>query len=508
MAIHNEIEFENDICDYLAGNGWLYAEKDAADYDRQLALFPADVIAWVQQTDPTAWETLTKNHGAAVEAILLKRLRDCLDQSGTLHVIRNGFDVLGLRKPLRMAQFKPALAMNPDIMQRYDANRLRVVRQVKYSTYNENSIDLVLFLNGIPVATVELKTDNTQSIEDAVYQYKKDRHPHPKGQNPEPLLTFPSGALVHFAVSSSLVRMTTHLKGGGTHFLPFDLGDGGASGNPLNPDGYRTSYLWEQVWQTDSWLEILGRYMVAEKDEKKQIVKLIFPRYHQLDATRRLQAAVLAEGAGQKYLIQHSAGSGKTNSIAWSAHFLADLHDAENKKIFDTVLVVSDRKVIDGQLQDAIDAFERTAGVVSTITGDKGSKSAELAEALSGDKKIVVCTIQTFPFAMRAVRELAATEDKRFAVIADEAHSSQSGEAASKLKQILSAEEQKELDDGAPVSSEDLLAAQMASRAADAGITYVAFTATPKAKTLELFGRLPDPTQPPSEENLPQPFHV
>jgi len=508
MAIHNEIEFENDICDYLAGNGWLYAKKDAADYDRKLALFPADVIAWVQQTDPNAWETLTKNHGAAAEATILKRLRDCLDQSGTLHVIRNGFDVLGLRKPLRMAQFKPALAMNPDIMQRYDANRLRVVRQVKYSTYNENSIDLVLFLNGIPVATVELKTDNTQSIEDAVYQYKTDRHPHPKGQNPEPLLTFPSGALVHFAVSSSLVRMTTHLKGGGTHFLPFDLGDGGASGNPLNPDGYRTSYLWEQVWQTDSWLEILGRYMVAEKDEKKQIVKLIFPRYHQLDATRKLQQAVLADGAGHTYLIQHSAGSGKTNSIAWSAHFLADLHDADNQKIFDTVLVVSDRKVIDGQLQDAIDAFERTAGVVSTITGEQGSKSAELAEALSGDKKIVVCTIQTFPFAMQAVRELAATDDKRFAVIADEAHSSQSGEAASKLKQILSAEEQKEIDDGAPVSSEDLLAAQMASRAADAGITYVAFTATPKAKTLELFGRLPDPTQPPSEENLPQPFHV
>ena len=508
MGLHNEIEFENDICDHLAAHGWLYAEKDAAAYDRKLALFSADVLAWVQETDPDAWATLTKNHGASAEAILLKRLRDSLDKSSTLHVIRNGFDVLGLRKPLRMAQFKPALAMNPDIMKRYAANRLRVVRQVRYSLHNENNIDLVLFLNGIPVATVELKTDNTQSIDDAVYQYKKDRNPQPKGQAAEPLLSFPSGALVHFAVSSSRVKMTTKLAGFGTHFLPFDLGDHGASGNPLNPDGYRTSYLWEQVWDRDGWLEILGRYMVAEKDEKKQITKLIFPRYHQLDATRKLQQAVLAEGAGEKYLIQHSAGSGKTNSIAWSAHFLADLHDANDKKVFDTVLVVSDRRVIDGQLQDAIRGFERTAGVVAIIKGDQGSKSAELADALSGDKKIVVCTIQTFPFALQAVRELAATQDKRFAVIADEAHSSQTGEAASKLKMLLSAEEQQELEDGGAISSEDILTAQMASRAADTGITYVAFTATPKAKTLELFGRCPDPTQPPTEDNLPAPFHV
>ena len=508
MALHNEIEFENDICEHLAGQSWLYAEKDADQYDRKLALFPPDVIAWVQQTDPDAWQTLTKNHGATAEATLLGRIRDCLDQSGTLHLIRNGFDVLGLRKPLRMVQFKPALAMNPDIMQRYEANRLRVVRQVRYSLHNENSIDLVLFLNGIPVATVELKTDNTQSIDDAVYQYKKDRNPHTKGQASEPLLAFPSGALVHFAVSSSHVKMTTKLSGFATEFLPFDLGDCGAAGNPLNPDGYRTSYLWEQVWSRNGWLEILGRYMVAEKDKKKQIKKLIFPRYHQLDATRKLQQAVLAEGAGQKYLIQHSAGSGKTNSIAWSAHFLADLHDAKDKKVFDTVLVVSDRRVIDGQLQDAIYGFERTAGVVSTIKGDQGSKSAELAEALSGDKKIVVCTIQTFPFAIQAVRELAATEDKRFAVIADEAHSSQTGEAATKLKQVLSAEEQQELADGGTISSEDILAAQMASRAQESSITYVAFTATPKAKTLELFGRRPDPTQPAGEGNLPEPFHV
>ena len=509
MALHHESEFENDICDHLASHGWLYAEQDAANYDRELALFPADVTGWIQETDADAWETLTRNHGDAAESILLKRLRDSLNKSGTLHVIREGFDVLGVRKPIRMAQFKPALAMNPDITQRYEMNRLRVVRQIYYSMHNKNSLDLVLFLNGIPVATVELKTDNTQSIEDAVQQYKEDRHPHPKGQLPEPLLSFPSGALVHFAVSSSHVKMTTKLEGLATSFLPFDLGDEGASGNPVNPEGgYKTSYLWEEIWERGSLLEILGRYMVTEKDEKKQIRKIIFPRYHQLDATRKLQAAVLQEGAGRKYLIQHSAGSGKTNSIAWSAHFLADLHDEKDNKIFDTVLVVSDRRVIDGQLQDAIYSFERKAGVVATIEGRQGSKSAELAEALSGDKKIVVCTIQTFPHALKVVRQLAATEKKTFAVIADEAHSSQTGEAAARLKQVLSAEEQKELDDGGSISSEDILAAQMSSRAADAGITYVAFTATPKAKTLELFGRRPNPDQPASEENLPEPFHV
>ena len=234
----------------------------------------------------------------------------------------------------------------------------------------------------------------------------------------------------------------------------------------------------------------------------------IFPRYHQLDATRRLRAAVLAEGPGQKYLIQHSAGSGKTNSIAWSAHFLADLHNAANEKLFATVIVVSDRNVIDSQLQEALADFERTKGVVTTIKSEGASKSGQLADALAGGKKIIVCTIQTFPFALKEVRELAATEGKRFAVIADEAHSSQTGEAAAKLKAVLSPEELEELKDGGEVSSEDILAAQMAARASDKGITYVAFTATPKAKTMELFGRRPNPGEPASETNKPQPFHV
>ena len=509
MSLHKEISFELEICQHLAAHGWLYAEGDAAAYDRARAVYPADVLAWVQATQPKAWETLTKSHGSRAEDTLLARVRDQLDQRGTLDVLRHGVELLGLKTPLKLAEFKPALAMNPDILERYAANRLRVVRQVRYSLHCENSIDLVLFLNGLPVATVELKTDFTQSIGDAIDQYRFDRNPRPKGQAAEPLLSFPSGALIHFAVSNKEVAMVTKLAGPATVFLPFNLGDDGAAGNPVNAaGGHRTAYLWEQVWARESWLEILGRYLIAKRDEKKQIENIIFPRYHQLDVTRKLQAAVLSDGPGSKYLIQHSAGSGKTNSIAWTAHFLAELHNAQAKKVFDVVLVVSDRNVIDGQLQDALFDFQRTTGVVATIKNTDGSKSTALAEALSGNKKIVVCTIQTFPFALEAVRELSATQGKRFAVIADEAHSSQTGDAASKLKALLSPEEVQELNDGGEISSEDLLAAQMANRADDGGITFVAFTATPKNKTLELFGTRPDPTCKPAPDNVPKPFHV
>ncbi|MCP5276303.1 MAG: type I restriction endonuclease subunit R [Burkholderiales bacterium] len=508
--LHREVNFETEICHCLADRGWLYGQGDAQAYDRASALFPADVEEWVKTTQPKAWETLEKNHGAQATNILLGRLRDSLNQRGTLNVLRHGIEMIGLRQPLILAQFKPALAMNPDILARYAANRLRVVRQLRYSLHNENAIDLVLFLNGLPVATVELKSDFTQSVEDAVDQYRFDRLPRPKGQSAaEPLLSFPNGALVHFAVSNSEVRMTTRLEGPHTTFLPFNRGDQGAAGNPPNErGGHRTAYLWEAIWARDSWLEILGRYLVTRKDDKKQIKSIIFPRYHQLDATRKLLAAVLTEGPGGKYLIQHSAGSGKTNSIAWTAHFLADLHDEQHRKLFDTVLVVSDRNVLDSQLQEAIFDFERTAGVVATIKGEGVSKSGELVTALSSGKKIVVCTIQTFPFALKAVQELAATQDKRFAVIADEAHSSQTGEAAAKLKAVLSAQELEELNDGGEVSTEDLLAAQMAARTEDNGISYVAFTATPKAKTLELFGNRPNPELPASDNNVPAPFHV
>jgi len=506
--LHREIAFEQELCAHLGAHGWLHTDGDATAYDRQRALFPADVLAWVRTTQPEAWEALERNYGARAAETLLDRLRAQMDQRGTLDVLRHGIEMVGLRSKLLLAQFKPAFGLNADILARYAANRLRVVRQLRYSLHNENAIDLVLFLNGIPVATAELKTDFTQRVEDAVDQYRFDRVPNPKGLSAEPLLSFPSGALVHFAVSSSEVFMTTRLASSATSFLPFNKGDAGGKGNPINPHGHRTAYLWEDVWARDSWLEILGRYLVTVRNEKKQPVGLLFPRYHQLDVTRKLQQAVLTDGPGTRYLVQHSAGSGKTNSIAWTAHFLAEQHDAEHQKLFHTVVVVSDRKVIDGQLQDAIFDMQRKTGVVAVIKGEGKPKSEQLAEALQGDKKIVVCTIQTFPFALAAVRELAATQGKRFAVLADEAHSSQTGEAAAKLKELLSTEELAALQDGGELSTEDLLAAQMAARADERNITFVAFTATPKSKTLELFGTRPDPTRKPAPDNVPAPFHV
>lgn len=501
MSVHKEISFEDEICAHLADHGWLHAPGDAAGHDRARALFPADLTAWVQATQPATWEALSKTHGANAGTVLANRLRKSLDERGVLDVLRNGLDIVGAKGRLAMAQFRPAMGMNPDITARYKANRLRVVRQVRYSTANENCFDLVLYLNGIPVATAELKTDFTQNLQDAVDQYRFDRNPKPRGQGSEPLLGFPGGALVHFAVSNREVAMTTRLEGPATRFLPFNQGDRGGKGNPIGTGGHPTAYLWEQVWQRDSWLEILGRFLVTRRDAKKAITGVIFPRYHQLDATRKLAAKVLEEGPGGRFLIQHSAGSGKTNSIAWSAHFLSELHDAQDRKLFSSVIVVSDRNVIDSQLQEALFDFQRTHGVVETIKSESGSKSGQLAKALADGKKIIVCTIQTFPFALEAVQELAATEGKAFAVIADEAHSSQTGEAASKLKEMLSAAEAAELADGGEISNEDILAAKMAGRADDKGITYVAFTATPKAKTMELFGRKGD-------DGLPTPFHV
>lgn len=501
-TLHKELHFEAAICEHLLANGWLYAEGDAADYDKPNALYMPDLLAWLEATQPDSLQRLNKTHGAATTKSLAGRVRKSLNERGTLDVMRRGVEMLGLAKPLSLAQFKPALAINPVIQKHYAANRLRVVRQVHHSlNKGHESIDLVLFLNGIAVATLELKSDFTQSVEDAVDQYRYDRDPVPKGGMVEPLLLFPGGALVHFAVSHTDVQMTTRLAGTATRFLPFNKGNHGAAGNPPNPDGYATSYLWEEVFSRDSWLEILGRYLIGKRNDKKQMTSVIFPRYHQLDATRKLVADVLSNGAGERYLIQHSAGSGKTNSIAWTAHFLADLHGPDNKKFFDSVLVVSDRTVLDSQLQEAIFDFERTTGVVESITNENGSKSGQLSQALKNGKKIIVCTIQTFPFALKAVQELSSTEGKTFAVIADEAHSSQTGEAASKLKQLLSAEELTELQDGGEIGTEDLLAAQMAARTGADGLTYVAFTATPKSKTMELFGR-------PGADSLPQPFHV
>jgi len=505
MNLHHEKHFEQEICEYLGAHGWLYTEGDAANYSREYALYPADIITWIQESQPEAWQSLIKTHGGQAPQVLAERIRKNLNERGTLDVLRHGVGILGVKQSLSLAQFKPAFDLNADILKKYTANILRVVRQVHHSVNNtQDAIDLVFFLNGIPVATAELKSEFTQSVHDAVDQYRFDRHPTPKGGQTEPLLSFPGGALVHFAVSQSEVMMTTRLSGPGTTFLPFNRGNNGGAGNAPNPGGFATSYLWEEVWERASWLEIIGRYLIGKKDEKKNLTSVIFPRYHQLDATRKIMAQVRAEGPGGRFLIQHSAGSGKTNSIAWTAHFLSDLHTDNNQKIFASVLVVSDRQVLDKQLQEAIFDFQRTSGVVEYINDKHDSKSVNLTKALKEGKKIIVCTIQTFPFALEKVQELAATEGKHFAVVADEAHSSQSGDASAKLRQVLSAEELADIADGGSISTEDILAANMEARASTDSITYVAFTATPKGKTLELFGRknLDDAAAPPKA------FHV
>lgn len=507
MSLHREIHSEDEICEGMAGRGWLFEPGVSARYDRRRAMFPEDVLAWVQTTQPAAWKAIEKAFGGAALDVLLDRLRDQMNVRGTLDVLRHGVELHPVRGTLALAQFKPASGLNPALTAKYEANRLRVVRQVRYSENNDNCLDLVLFLNGLPVATAELKSDFTQSVEDAVEQYRTDRDPAPRGQMPEALLSFPQGAMVHFAVSNSEVRMTTKLEGLATRFLPFNKGNGGAAGNPPSADGHGTAYLWEEVWERDSFLDILGRYMVGVKDKKGKLTRYLFPRYHQLEVTRKLLRAVAEGGAGEKYLIQHSAGSGKTNSIAWTAHLLSELHDAEDRKVFDSVLVVSDRRVIDGQLQDAVFDLERTKGVVTTIRNEgAGSKSGQLADALSGDKKIIVCTIQTFPALHAKMKDEVQKKGKRFAVIADEAHSSQTGEAAKKLKQVLSADEAAAVADGGEVSGEDVMVSEV--NAGEGGITYIAFTATPKAKTMELFGRKAKPEEAAGPGNTPGPFDV
>lgn len=506
MAIHNEINFERDICEHLVTHDWLHSADDSG-YDRELALFPEDVIGWLQDTQPKEWAKVKALHNGNTEKTVLKRLAEVLDKEGSLAVLRHGFKNVSAK--FQMCQFRPAQKMNPETLEKYSKVRVRVMQQVHYSMANENSIDLVFFVNGIPVATAELKTDFTQSVEDAIRQYRYDRPLKDLvNKREEPLLAFKKRALVHFAVSSDEVFMTTQLKGKDTHFLPFNLGDQGGKGNPVNETGYRTSYLWERVLDRDSWLDIIGRFIHLEREivvdddgNTHDKLSMIFPRLHQWEVVTKLLKASKEEGAGNKYLIQHSAGSGKTNSIAWTSHQLASLYDAKDQKIFDSVIVVTDRNVLDAQLQEAIYQFEHKQGVVARITSDQGSKSSRLVNALLDRVPIIIVTIQTFPFVLDAIREAEGLAGRKYAVIADEAHTSQTGSAAKKLKQVLSTERMKEIEDGDEIDVEELLEAEMTGRASPANISYYAFTATPKSKTMELFGRI-------GESGKPEPFHV
>jgi type I restriction enzyme R subunit len=491
-AIHTEFSFEEQIEQHLLTKGG-YVQVSAKTFDREHALFPEEVTRFIKATQPREWEQLEKLHGSNTASIILNDLVKALTIQGSLATIRHGFKCFG--KMFRMAYFKPATKLNEETERLYAANRLAVTRQLKYSASSEKSLDMVLSLNGIPLATAELKNPYTgQDANNAKEQYKTTRDPN------EPIFRFKERALVHFAVDADVVAMTTKLEGEKTFFLPFNRGYQNGAGNPPNPNGHKTAYLWEEVWQRNSWLDILARFLHLEGDEKEKKETMIFPRYHQLQVVRLLETDARTHGAGKNYLIQHSAGSGKSNSIAWLAHRLSGLHDSKDRKIFDSVVVITDRIVLDRQLQATIYDFEHKQGVVEKIEQD----STQLAEALKGGVPIIITTLQKFPFVRKKTEELKAG---RYAVIVDEAHSSQSGEAAAELKGVLAkdhiADQAKAAmeEQGLTEDWQETMLREMAKRSQQPNLSFFAFTATPKPKTLKFFGA-------PGADGKPRPFHL
>lgn len=523
MADSKEAQFQHDITDALAAQGWLVGTSSG--YDRRTALYTEDVLGYFKEAWPERWDKFAKANPNNPDDVLVQKLVRELEQSGTLDVLRHGFKLPAVK--VELCSFQPDHGMNPDTLKRYRCNRLRVVPEVSYSPHARDAasggqsynprLDLVLFVNGIPTATLELKSEFKQSVENAKRQYRYDRPvKDPLTRKPEPLLTFKRGALVHFAVGQNEVAMTTKLDGKDTFFLPFNLGsvEGGAGNPPPTDDSqYATGYLWQQLFQPDAWLKVLGRFLHLDKKTSEGFdgtlttkETMIFPRYHQWNVVNQLIETTHAEGPGKRYLIQHSAGSGKSNSIAWTAHQLASMYSDDGQRLFSSVIVVTDRTVLDSQLQNTIYQFEHAQGVVRPITRDVGnqSKSEQLAEALAEQTRIIIVTIQTFPALFDALEKYPKLASGRYAVIADEAHSSQTGSSASKLKQILGSDAL----EAEEISAEDLLDAAVQARKPNERISYYAFTATPKAKTLELFGRVPNPTLPPSASNKPEAFHL
>ncbi len=465
-----------------------YRKRLPEDYDRTLCLLPRDVVDFVLATQPKEWQKLAQHHGAAVKEQFLKRLASEIERRGALDVLRQGIKDSGCK--FRLAYFRPASGLNEETRRLHAANLFAVVRQLHYSEKNEKlSLDLGLFLNGIPIFTAELKNPLTgQDVEDAIRQYKTDRDPR------ERLLAY-GRCLAHFAVDPDLVYVATQLAGPRTWFLPFNRGKfGGAGNSPVPPTqkGYATGYLWEETWARDSVLDLVRQFIheVEEEDDKGHKTGrrfLIFPRYQQLAAVRKLVAHARETGAGQRYLVQHSAGSGKSFTIAWLAHQLATLHDASDRRVFDSIVVITDRRVLDRQLQTTMRQFEQTLGVVENID----TTSRQLKEALEAGKTIIVTTLQKFPVIAKEIGELPG---KRFALIVDEAHSSQSGESTKSLKAVLasgSLEEAEREEAGAQTPEEELesaILAEVEKRGRLANLSTFAFTATPKPKTLELFG--------------------
>jgi type I restriction enzyme, R subunit len=505
----DEFTFETEIVAALTGHGG-YTEGEPVNFDPSRGIDTAELDAFIGATQAKEWDRLVALHGgdqAAAQRGFCDRLAKELDSRGTVDVLRRGVVDLGVT--IQLAYFRPAHGLTPALVQRYDANRLTVTRQLAYESGSNKTVDLALFVNGLPVATAELKNPLTgQTVEQAKTQYRTERDP---GN-----LTLAHRAVVHFAVDTEQVAMTTRLAGGTTEFLPFNRGRDGGAGNPADAAGHRTSYLWRDVWARDNWLDILQRFVTAERPAKgaKTALAMIFPRYHQWDAVRSLEAAARAEGAGHDYLVEHSAGSGKSNTIAWLAHRLAALHDATDTAAFDKVVVITDRQVLDKQLQDTIYQFDHAHGVVQKIDED----SVQLAEALAGAQaRIIITTLQKFPVVLKLGTDLPG---RRYAVIVDEAHSSQTGESVKDLKLVLggssaSADPEQQLAAAeaadAPRSTRqaelpdpvaDALEAGARARGHQRNISFFAFTATPKGRTLEQFGRLNPAT------GKHQPFHL
>lgn len=487
---YKEKRFEQDIEEFLTTHGG-YIKGDPKAFDRKLALDVNTFVSFIKTSQPKAWERFEKIYGGDSEKQIVERFCREVKMVGLLKVFRQGFTDRGIK--FRAIFWKPETSINETSRMQYESNILHCTRQLHYSLQNENSIDIVLFINGIPVVSMELKCQFTgQDTSNAINQYKFDRAG--KGT----IFEFKNRVLVHFAVDLSNVYMTTRLEGASTYFLPFNQGSNGAGnvggkGNPVNENGYDTAYLWEQVLVKDRLLEILHKYLhlQVERDDKGNVKseRMIFPRYHQLDVVTRLLADVKENGSGRNYLIQHSAGSGKSNSIAWLAHRLSGLHDNKDEKIFQSVIIVTDRRVLDSQLQNTVYQFDHVEGVVQKI--DKNAK--QLQEAIEAGTGIIITTLQKFPVIYKEVN----STNKRFAVIIDEAHSSQTGDAAKKLKRAL-ADTEKALEEMAELEyeeeskrrdDEDKLLDELASQGIHDNLSFFAFTATPKDKTLQLFGQ-------------------
>lgn len=499
--LHTESTFESAIINNLTKHGWY--EGISMDFSTELAFDKKAVIEFIQNSQPKEWELLVSYYKEETENKFIQRLFKELDLRGMLDVIRHGIMDSGIK--FRLGYFKPDSGLNPDTLSLYRCNKHYISRQVHFSSKDNKSIDLIISLNGLPLATIELKNHFTgQSVQEAIEQYKTSRDPK------ELLFQFKKRAIVHFTIDPDEIYFTPKLESSGTRFFPFNKGFNNGAGNPpaAGYSNYRSAYFWEDILAIDSWSEIIGRYVHLQKEEysfegkKYYKESMLFPRFHQLDVVRKLIIHAKTNGSGQRYLIEHSAGSGKSNSIAWLAYRLSSLYDDNDQKVFDSVIVITDRNVLDQQLQNTIYQFEHKSGVVQRIDVD----AQQLADAITKGISIIITTLQKFPFALNHLEEITG---RKYAVIIDEAHSSQGGEASRKMTEALvgknpSLEESQRIEQSIENESEDaedVIRETIIKRGPQKNISLFAFTATPKAKTLEVFGTK-------DIEGKPKPFHL